>query len=117
MVLFLMGINGGMIMTACLSIAGDAPDSEINPVIGFFQKHISAADGHRCPMTPSCSTYAARAIEKHGLVMGWIMACDRIVRCGRDEARISPHIWIKDRQYISDPVDANDFWWFEKKKD
>ncbi len=114
---FLLGINGGLILFASLSIAGDTPTIRINPVIGFFQKHISAVDGNRCPMTPSCSTYAAHAIEKHGLVMGWIMAGDRIVRCGRDEAQISPHIQIKGRAYISDPVEANDFWWFEKKKE
>ncbi|WDP93271.1 MAG: membrane protein insertion efficiency factor YidD [Desulfobacter sp.] len=104
-------------LPAAPAAAGDDETARRNPAIAFFQDHISAADGNRCPMTPSCSAYAARAVQKHGLVIGWIMACDRLVRCGRDEARISPHIRIKGREYISDPVSANDFWWFSKKED
>lgn len=67
-------------------------------------------------MHPSCSAYAGEALEKHGLFMGWIMACDRLVRCGRDETKRSPAIILDSQEYIYDPVDANDFWWFEKKK-
>jgi hypothetical protein len=54
-------------------------------------------------------------MKKHGAVMGWIMACDRLVRCGRDEVNISPIIRINNQTYVSDPVSANDFWWFEKE--
>ena len=96
--------------------AGPAFPGE-NSFIRFFQDHISAVDGDRCPMNPSCSQYAARAMKKHGPVMGWIMACDRLVRCGRDEAWVSPHVRIKGRDYIQDPVAANDFWWFGEKID
>ncbi len=88
-----------------------------NIFIRFYQDHISAVDGARCPMTPSCSEYAARAMKKHGAVMGWIMACDRLVRCGRDEVHISPIIRINNHTYVSDPVSANDFWWFDKDKE
>ena len=101
--------------------AGDTPGMESNlkpepknMFIRFYQDHISGADGGRCPMTPSCSEYAARAIEKHGPVIGWIMACDRLVRCGRDELNISPTVTVNNQSYVSDPVDANDFWWFKK---
>ncbi|MCG8633947.1 MAG: membrane protein insertion efficiency factor YidD [Desulfobacterales bacterium] len=112
-ILILLLIFPGMVM------AGDNTpdrDSGKNIFIRFYQDHISAVDGARCPMTPSCSEYAARAIKKHGAVMGWIMACDRLVRCGRDEVSISPKIRINNRTYVSDPVSANDFWWFEKKE-
>lgn len=87
-------------------------EDEKNVFIKFFQDHISAADGNRCSMHPSCSAYAAQAIEKNGMIIGWIMACDRLVRCGRDEVKISPHVRINTQDYVLDPVSANDFWWF-----
>ncbi len=90
-------------------------NSRGNPVIRLYQEYISGADGNRCPMYPCCSSYAAQAVEKHGLFMGWIMACDRIVRCGRDEAHLSPHVTINGSRLIYDPLKANDFWWFSPK--
>jgi putative component of membrane protein insertase Oxa1/YidC/SpoIIIJ protein YidD len=92
-----------------------APEAQKNMFIRFFQDHISAVDGNRCCMTPSCSEYAAQAVKKHGPVIGWIMACDRLVRCGRDEVRVSPHVCINGQEFVSDPVSANDFWWFKKE--
>jgi uncharacterized protein len=85
-----------------------------NRIIRFYQDHISGADGSRCPMYPSCSEYAARALKKHGPVMGWIMACDRILRCGRNEVSLAPEKKINGRTHAYDPVSANDFWWFEE---
>ena len=83
-------------------------------LIRFFQAHISQVDGDRCPMAPSCSSYARQAFEKHGPLMGWIMTCDRLVRCGRDEVRLAPQVTIQGETYTWDPVEANDFWWFEE---
>lgn len=77
----------------------------------IYQNHISAIDGHRCPMFPSCSVYALKAIKKHGYFKGWIMACDRLMRCGRDEIRLSPLIVINGRKLTYDPLCKNDFWW------
>jgi len=79
--------------------------------IDVFQRYISPVDGDRCPMHPSCSGYAAEAVKKHGPVMGWIMACDRLLRCGRDEVRLSPMIRVNGRNRTHDPVERNDFWW------
>jgi putative membrane protein insertion efficiency factor len=87
-----------------------------NIFIKFYQDHISALDGNRCPMYPSCSAYASQAIEKHGMVIGWVMACDRLVRCGRDEVTLSPPMIINHHKSAHDPVSSNDFWWFEKEK-
>lgn len=103
------------VFTTAPAIAGDPeiPDQK-NMFIRFYQDHISAADGNRCPMTPSCSEYAARAIEKHGPIIGWIMASDRLIRCGRDEVKISPSVRINGMDYTADPVSANDFWWFTR---
>ena len=89
---------------------------EGNLVIRFYQEHISAVDGNRCPMYPSCSTYASQAFEKHGPVLGWIMTCDRLVRCGRDESQVSMKGELGTHEFIYDPVSANDFWWFENEQ-
>ena len=111
-----------VLMPALTGRADDPPeaDSGANPeknfIIQFYQDHLSAADGNRCPMTPSCSEYAARAIEKHGPVIGWIMASDRLVRCGRDEVKLSPKVISNGQTFVSDPVSANDFWWFQKEE-
>jgi putative component of membrane protein insertase Oxa1/YidC/SpoIIIJ protein YidD len=87
-----------------------------NFILNFYKNHISVVDGNRCPMYLSCSSYASRAFEKHGPVLGWIMSCDRLVRCGRDEADVSEKVIVNSHQLIHDPVAANDFWWFEKDK-
>lgn len=98
-----------------LAEKSDAAESARKPdgfaPIRFFQERISAIDGDRCPMHPSCSAYADQAIRKHGLFIGWIMACDRLLRCGHDECRRAIKLQVADRAYCHDPVEANDFWW------
>ena len=91
-----------------------APPPDKNFFIQFYQDHISVADGDRCTMYPSCSEYAAQAFKRHGPIMGWIMSCDRLVRCGRNEVDISPSRYFNGRAHTVDPVEANDFWWFNK---
>ena len=95
---------------------GDSPktDTGNHPIIQLYEKYISPVDGERCPMYPTCSAYARQAIQQHGLFIGWIMACDRLVRCGRDETRISPEIIKENVRATLDPVSANDFWWYRK---
>ncbi len=113
----LLILTGLLLITALVSpVQAQEKNQKKNIFINFYQDHISAADGSRCPMTPSCSEYAAQAVKKHGPVTGWIMACDRLMRCGRDEARLSPTVWINNHGSVSDPVSANDFWWFNKKE-
>ena len=88
---------------------------DTNPVIKFYQTHISGIDGNRCPMYPSCSQYCNQAIQKHGFYIGWIMTCDRMLRCGRDEVHLAPHVRVNGFELIFDPVSANDLWWFSPK--
>ncbi len=79
----------------------------------FYQKYISTVDGDRCGMYPSCSRYCEQAIKKHGLLVGWIMSCDRLIRCGRDEQKLSDTIKQPDgKLLILDPIWSNDFWWY-----
>jgi uncharacterized protein len=89
-------------------------EKQTNPVvypIKFFNKYISGADGNRCQMYPSCSQYCIEAFNKHGALLGWIMGSDRLVRCGRDEVKLSPQIRINGEKRTYDPVSNNDFWW------
>ena len=48
--------------------------------IRFYQKWISPAFAPRCKYYPSCSSYAATAIEEYG-IKGIAMAAWRLVRC------------------------------------
>ncbi len=77
----------------------------------FFQQTISKADGDRCPMFPSCSHYAEQAFKRHGAFRGWILTSDRLLRCGRDEVRLSPKVRANGRPRTFDPVEANTRWW------
>lgn len=51
-------------------------------LIWFYQKVISPAWGPHCRFTPTCSSYAAEAIGRYGLLKGSWLACRRILRCG-----------------------------------
>jgi putative membrane protein insertion efficiency factor len=87
-----------------------ASTSVMTAPIRLFQNYLSAADGHRCPMTPTCSDYALQAMQRHGTIKGWIMACDRLMRCGRDELKHSPSVMTRNGLRCQDPVINNDFW-------
>ncbi len=76
----------------------------------FYRKYISPVIGDRCPMYPSCSHYSTEAFRKHGTIMGIIMTCDRLTRCGRDETKLSNAVIVDGEKYSYDPVDHNDFW-------
>ena len=80
-------------------------------VVGLFKRHISPIDGNRCPMYPSCSRYSLNAFNKHGLLMGWVMTCDRLLRCGRDELLTAPRVIVDGGARCYDSVEDNDFWW------
>jgi putative membrane protein insertion efficiency factor len=109
MIVFIVLISASQ----ALSRQKEPPASFLDP-IGFYQKYISPVDGQRCPMYPSCSQYIRQGVKKHGLLKGWVMGFDRIVRCGRDEVKLSSPIWIKGEKHIFDPVENNDFWWSDK---
>lgn len=49
--------------------------------IRFYQKHISPHFPPMCRYYPTCSQYAAEAIEIHGPFKGFFMAIGRLLRC------------------------------------
>ncbi len=50
-------------------------------LIRFYQKFISPAFPARCRYCPTCSAYAAEAIQKYGALKGGWLALRRLLRC------------------------------------
>ena len=50
-------------------------------LIGAYKRLVSPILPPACRFVPTCSEYAAEAIEKHGPVRGVFLAVRRIVRC------------------------------------
>ena len=65
----------------------------------FYQGAISPLTGPKCRFYPTCSHYAAEAIQTHGAIRGFLMGFFRILRC---------HPW--HRGPFTDPV-PNRFTW------
>ena len=110
------------LLTACAHTksmpaeSGVAADS-LAGMIWFYQgplDHLNAVRMGECPMYPSCSRYSFQSIQKHGALMGWIMTMDRLMRCGRDETRLTAPIIVDGRLKYYDPVEKNDFWWSDR---
>jgi putative membrane protein insertion efficiency factor len=49
--------------------------------IGFYARAISPALPPRCRFYPTCSAYAAEAVELHGAARGSWLAVRRLVKC------------------------------------
>ncbi len=50
-------------------------------LIRIYRVSISPLIGPRCRYLPTCSDYAAQAIERHGACCGGSLALRRILRC------------------------------------
>ncbi|MBV9684108.1 MAG: membrane protein insertion efficiency factor YidD [Solirubrobacterales bacterium] len=49
--------------------------------IRVYQRLLSPALGQRCKYYPSCSEYAAQAIDRFGILRGLVLAVWRLLRC------------------------------------
>jgi putative component of membrane protein insertase Oxa1/YidC/SpoIIIJ protein YidD len=90
-----------------------ANDSFYQGVIEFYGgplNHLKSVRRGECPMYPSCSEYSRQAIARFGLIKGWVMTMDRLIRCGRDEIRIAPKIWVNGKWKYYDPIENNNLW-------
>ncbi len=94
--------------------AAPAPERPIsNPLYFAFDVYrltITVFDGPRCAHRPVCSVYALRAVQRDG-ALGIFLAIDRLWREGESSGiRDLPQVWDEDRPYLSDPLEASDFW-------
>lgn len=112
-----------LILSGCINTLSIQPPTSDTThqtgLIGFYQgplNHLSSVRRGPCPMHPSCSEYARQAMAKHGPLIGWTMATDRLLRCGRDETRLAPKVWVDGQLKYYDPVEQNDFWWGDNEK-
>lgn len=116
-------LSGGLICILLFSCASfktvekESSTGNINPlttIVRFYQgplNHLAAVRHGECPMYPSCSEYSLQCFKKHGAFIGYMMTCDRLMRCGRDELYLSPGIIVDGKLKCRDPVENNDFWW------
>ena len=49
--------------------------------IRAYQHLIAPALGQRCKYYPSCSEYAAQAVQRYGILRGLVLAGWRLLRC------------------------------------
>ena len=112
-------LAGGLLLTsvlaACAGALADPSAGFLPALLAIYRgplNHLYAIRGGQCPMYPSCSQYSRQAIARHGLLIGWVMTTDRLLRCGRDETHLSAKIRVDGQLKTYDPLDANDFWWF-----
>jgi len=50
-------------------------------LIRFYQVAISPYTPSSCRYTPTCSSYSAEALQKHGIIKGGALAIKRIFSC------------------------------------
>jgi len=63
-------------------VSGRAPVRRaLLAAVGFYSRAISPALPPRCRFYPTCSAYAAEAIEQHGAARGSWLAVRRILKC------------------------------------
>ncbi|MGD9128849.1 MAG: membrane protein insertion efficiency factor YidD [Planctomycetia bacterium] len=107
------------VMAACAHApSGEGPgappgDGFYDGVVGFYAgtlNHLSAVRRGSCPMHPSCSQYSRQAVRRNGLLLGWIMTMDRLLRCGRDELTYAPLVFAEGTWKYDDPVERNELW-------
>src|SRR4051812_34429118 len=55
--------------------------ARIVAAVRVYQREISAHRRPVCRFTPSCSEYAAQAVERHGAWRGTLLAARRLLRC------------------------------------
>jgi putative membrane protein insertion efficiency factor len=61
--------------------AGRLPSRILLALVRFYQSAISPTLLPACRYVPTCSEYAAEAVERHGAMRGVMMAAWRLLRC------------------------------------
>lgn len=101
------------VFISCTNV--ETVETGFNPgmaIVQFYRgplDHLSAVRHGSCPMHPSCSEYSRQCFENYGPAAGWAMTCDRLMRCGRDELKLSGRIMVNGEWKSYDPVEMNVF--------
>lgn len=109
-----------ILLVSCTTLPHDQSDNKDASSVMLLDmyhgplNHLSAVRRGPCPMHPSCSEYTRQAMAQHGRIKGWLMAMDRLMRCGRDETRLAPTVRVNGQIKYYDPVGNNDFWWVKR---
>lgn len=112
MLALVIALHGCAVMQNTGTMA-DTTTGPLGMTIRIYQgplDHLNAVRTGQCSMYPSCSHYAQAAVKKHGPLTGIMLACDRLIRCGRSEVKYAPKVWVNGKPGYYDPVSANDFW-------
>lgn len=95
--------------------AKSLPTQVFDAYLHFFQQVISPVDGARSTMYPTGSAYARQAIAKHGVILGSVLTIERLMHEGNEE-QVSPRIKKYGLWRVYDPVEANDWWWYDPER-
>jgi hypothetical protein len=79
-------------------------------LLSFYRNAVSAVDGDRCSMAPTCSLYSRQAVQEHGALLGVLLTADRLLH-EADEIPLVPSVEIGGEAYSLDPLEANTYWW------
>ena len=78
-------------------------------LLGFYRTVVSAVDGDRCSMAPTCSVYSHRALREHGIWLGILLTADRLIHEADSPSR-APRIRIGGESYTLDSLEDNTYW-------
>lgn len=81
----------------------------LNAAIQVYQRYISPVDGARCSMYPTCSAYAAEAVQHHGPLLGSFIFVDRLYHENDPIERQKRIVKYGYYRYY-DPLINNTFW-------
>ena len=88
-----------------------APGFVIDTAISAYRYFLSDQQGDVCAFVPSCSHYAQQALDSCGLVLGAVMAADRLQRCNWFTWSYAPRYYrpvLDDgKMRLPDPVSNN----------
>lgn len=94
-------------LSAAAHAEGPVPPTEAEDpavqAIRVYQRYLSSMRHVRCRFAPSCSEYAAQAIEVYGLAEGSARAADRLMRCNASAPGDYP---MDEKGLLLDPVIA-----------
>lgn len=70
-----------IIFTASSEYETNPAQLVVRSLFDIYQNVVSSSQGDVCNFSPSCSHFGRQAVEKNGILLGTLMAADRLTRC------------------------------------